>query len=539
MLDIPITKGRSTSELERRRWRVLVIASVGVFMATLDSSIVAVALPAIGPHLRLTYSDALWVQAAYILVVTVLVIPVGRLADIHGPLRLYTLGVLLFGLFSIAAALSYNGIFLVVARVFQGVGGALLAATSVAIVTAAFPPGERGRALGLNFMVAYLGLTLGPPLGGLIVTRLGWRWIFLVNAPIAVAILIGGWDLLGAERRDRATERKHRSVPAGSGHIDTLGAALLGLMLATLFVPLIFSPIWGWANGRTIGLLAGAVVLAVLFVFVEDRVRDPVLDLGLFRHNRVFAGANAASLLYFAAAYGVTIFTAVFLEVVQGHSAQRAGLILLTQPAIMTAFAPFTGRLSDRVGSHGLAAAGMIVMAAGMGQLALVSFSASTWRVLAALATLGLGMALFAAPNVSAVMGSVDRSQLGVASGVRATINFCGQGLSIAILGAIAASKLGPAGGRVILLGESAGVSSAQAFAAGYREAMLAGAGLALAGVLASLVRERRPKGQEPACSWELRQCSSNAPDGPPQETHAGPIPSRPGEPNSGLAPHD
>jgi hypothetical protein len=136
-------------------------------------------------------------------------------------------------------------------------------------------------------------------------------------------------------------------------------------------------------------------------------------------------------------------------------------------------------------------------------------------------------------------MGSVDRSQLGVASGVRATINFCGQGLSIAILGAIAASKLGPAGGRVILLGESAGVSSAQAFAAGYREAMLAGAGLALAGVLASLVRERRPKGQEPACSWELRQCSSNAPDGPPQETHAGPIPSRPGEPNSGLAPHD
>ena len=143
----------------------------------------------------------------------------------------------------------------------------------------------------------------------------------------------------------------------------------------------------------------------------------------------------------------------------------------------------------------------MIVMAAGMGQLALVSSSASTWRVLAALATLGLGMAFFAAPNLSAVMGSVDRSQLGVASGVRATMSFCGQGLSIAILGAIAASKLGPTGGRVILLGKSAGVSSAQAFAAGYREAMLVGAGLALAGALASLVQEKKPRIQEPACS--------------------------------------
>ncbi len=494
MQDISTTKVQSPSELQRRRWRVLVIASVGVFMATLDSSIVAVALPAIGPHLRLTYSDALWVQAAYILVVTVLVIPVGRLADMRGPLRLFTLGVLLFGLFSVVAALSFDGLFLVVARVFQGVGGALLAATSVAIVTAAFPPEERGRALGLNFMVAYLGLTLGPPLGGLILTHLGWRWIFLVNAPIAVAILVGGWDILGAERRDRAAERERRGIPVEGGHTDTLGAALLAMMLVTLFVPLIFSPLWGWANGRTIGLLAAAVVLAGLFILVEGRVRDPVLDLSLFRRNRVFAGANAASLLYFAAAYGVTIFTAVFLEVVQGRSAQRAGLILLTQPAIMTAFAPFTGRLSDRVGSHGLAAAGMIVMAAGMGQLALVSSSTSVWRVVAALATLGLGMAFFAAPNVSAVMGSVDRSQLGVASGVRATINFCGQGLSIALLGAIAASKLGPAGGRVILLGESAGLTNAQAFAAGYREAMLAGAGLALAGALASLVREKRPK---------------------------------------------
>jgi EmrB/QacA subfamily drug resistance transporter len=466
-------------------------------MATLDSSIVAVALPAIGPHLRLTYSEALWVQAAYILVVTVLVIPIGRLADRHGPLRLYTLGVLLFGIFSVVAALSTDGLFLVIARGFQGVGAALPITTSVAIVTMAFPPEERGRALGLNVMVATIGLTLGPPLGGLIVTHLGWRWIFLLNAPIAAVTLIAGWDLLGAERRDRAAEHEQRGISVGSRRIDTMGAALLGMVLATLFVPLIFSPLWGWTNGRTIGLLATAVVLAGVFIVVEGRMEDPFLDLGLFRRNRVFAGASASGFLFSGATYGVTIFTAVFLEVAQRHSAQQAGLILLIQPAITTAVAPFAGRLSDRFGSHGLAAAGMVLVAAGTGQLALVSASASIWQFLAALATLGLGTAFFIAPNLSAIMGSVDRSELGVASGVRFTMGYCGQGVSIAMLGAIAASRLGPAGGRVILLGESAGVGSAQAFAAGYREAMLVGAGLALAAALVSLVGKQRPEERE------------------------------------------
>jgi len=466
-------------------------------MGALDTSIVAVALPVMGPQLRLSYSEALWVQAAYLLVLTVLVVPVGRLADIHGPLRLYMLGIFLFALFSVVAAFSPSGLFLILARGFQGVGGALLIATSAAIVTAAFPPEERGRALGFNVMAAAIGFTLGPPLGGLIATHLGWRWIFLVNAPVAVAILVGGWDLLGAERRDRAAERIRGGTSVGSGHIDTLGTALLGVTLAALFVPLSFSPLWGWANTRTISLLALAIVSSVAFIFVEGRVKDPVLDLGLFRRNRVFAGANAATLLSNAATYGVPIFAAVFLEVVQGRSAQETGLILLIQPVVMMVVVPSSGRLSDRLGFRGLATGGMILVAAGIGLLALVSSMASIWLFLAALATVGLGTALFAAPNLFAVMGSVDRSELGVASGVIATTRGGGQGLSIAVLGAIAASKLGPTGGRVILLGKSAGISSAQAFAAGYREAMLVGVGLALASALASLVGERKPEGQE------------------------------------------
>ena len=485
------------SELERRRWWVLVTASIGMFMATLDSSIVAVALPVMGPHLRLSYSEGLWVQAAYILVVTILVIPVGRLADMHGPLRFYTLGVFLFGLFSVAAAFSPGGLFLVMARGFQGVGGALLTATSPAIVTAAFPPEERGRAIGLNIMFGTIGLSLGPPLGGLIATHLGWRWIFLINGPIALITLVLGWNLLGAERRDRAAEAIRRPTKEQSRRLDAMGAALLGMTLTALFVPLIFSPLWGWANAQTVGLLSLAVISAFAFVIRESRVNDPMLDLDLFRRNRVFAAANTAALLFMGATYGVTVFTAVFLEVVQGRSASQAGLALLAQPAIMTAVAPFAGRLSDRVGSRGLAGGGMFVVAAGMAELALLSSAASIWRVLAALATVGLGIAFFGAPNMSAVMGSVDRSRLGVASGVRFTMSLSGQGLSIAVLGAIAASQLGPAGGRVILLGKSAGISSAQAFAAGYREAMVTGIALALAAALASLAAKPRSENED------------------------------------------
>ena len=492
MPHISATEQPRAPELERRRWRVLVVASVGVFMATLDSSIVAVALPVIGPRLRLTYSEALWVQAAYILVVAVLIITAGRLADLHGPLRLYTLGVILFGLFSVMAALSPGGLFLVMARGLQGVGGALLLATSAAIVIAAFPPEERGRALGFNVMFATIGPILGPPLGGLIATHLGWRWIFLVNVPVALATLGAGWDLLGAERRDRAAERLRRGLSATSDRVDALGAGLLGAMLATLFVPLSFSPLWGWANAGTIALLSCAVVLATAFVIVENRVKDPVLDLDLFRRNPVFAAGSTAALLFTFATYGIVIFTALFLEIVRGHSAQWAGLVLLVQPAVMTVLAPFAGRLSDRVGSRGPAAAGMVVVAAGLAQLALASSAASMWRLGAALATVGVGGAFFIAPNISAVMGSVDRSTLGVASGVRFTMGFSGQGLSISVLGAIAASQLGPNGGRVILLGESASAGNALAFAAGSREAMLVASGLALLGALVSLAAKSR-----------------------------------------------
>ncbi len=473
-----MTSGPLT-ELQRRRWYALAIMSIGAFMTPFDASIVAVALPSMGADLHLTYSQGLWVQAAYLLVASMLLIPVGRLADSRGPVKYNLTGTAIFAVGSILAALAPGGTLMIIGRCVQGAGGAFMFSTSSGIITAAFPPSERGRALGLSVTAVYLGLTAGPVVGGLIVSNASWRWIFFINVPIAVATLIAGWPLLRGERRDRATEGTGRPV-----RVDWVGAALLGAGLVALFVPLTFSPLWGWGSSKTIVPLVLAAAFLTAFVLVEQRVADPMLDLDLLRKNRVFAAGNLAALLNYLAVFGVTTLTAVYLVIVQERSPQETGLLLLVQPVLMAVLSPFTGRLSDRMGSRVLATAGMVLVAAGMVQLS--NAADSTARVLAGLAVIGLGMAAFSAPNISAVMGSVDRSQLSLASGFLSTMRFSGQGLSIAVLGAVAAWKLGPEGGRIILMGESAGAASVSAFADGYQAAMLVGAAFALIGAALS-----------------------------------------------------
>lgn len=479
------------SELGRHRRRVLILCSIGMFMGTLVTTVVAVALPVLGPALRLSYSEALWVQAAYVLAMSVFLIPVGRLADRYGLLRFYLTGVSIFGVLSVACALAFAGSFLIVARCLQGAGAAFMAATSSALVTAVFPPEERGRSLGLNAMAGYLGLMAGPPIGGLIVGHTSWRWIFLINVPLVIITLVNGWFLLSAERRDRAA-----AVEAPSGRqtvsLDWIGVVLLAAMLSALLVPLIFVPFWGWVSPLTLGLLAGAVVLFVAFVLVESRVRDPLLDLDLVRKNRLFAAGTGAAFLNYAAVYGVTTLTAVFLEISQGYSPQRTGLFMLTQPVFMAGLSPVFGKLSDRIGSRLPVTGGMLLIAAGTAQLGVLPSPAPVWRVILALAFVGVGMAGFSAPNTSSVLGAVKRSELSLASGFLGMMRTAGQGVSIGLLGAIAASGLGPTGGRVLFLGEEASAAAALSYSNGFHAAMLVAAGLTIAGAMVSLVRGPR-----------------------------------------------
>jgi len=479
----PAIHGLSAELFHDRRWLLLALTSVGAFMAPLDVSIVAVALPRMGPALHLSFAASMWVQAAYLLAMAVLLIPLGRLADQRGRVRYYQAGIVVFTLGSLAAALSVSGPTLIASRVLQGAGGALLSATSAAILTEVFPASERGKALGINVMAIYAGLSVGPPLGGFIVDHWGWPWIFLINLPIGLVVFVWGLWMLPREPRAAGSRRA----------LDLWGALLLGLVLACLLVPLTFSSAWGWHSAKVWGLLALAGAAFWTLLRVESWVTDPLLDLQLLRHNRLFAMANLAALLNYMALYAIAILTAVQLQLVQGRPARLTGWIMLGQPLMQSLLSPFAGRLSDRMGSRVLSTAGMLITAAGMVLLGLMERGASLTQVMASLAVVGIGMAAFSAPNTSAVMGSVDRSRLSVAGAFMATMRVTGQALSVAILGGIAASRLGAGGWRQLLHGGS--LEAAAAFAWGYRAAMFTGAFLALLGAWASMTRGEETPG--------------------------------------------
>jgi EmrB/QacA subfamily drug resistance transporter len=433
-----------------------------------------------GPLLNLSFAASLWVQAAYLLSIAILLIPMGRLADQYGRVHFYLAGVALFTLASLGAALSWNGPTLILSRIVQGMGGALLFATSAAIVTLVFPTHERGRALGINVMATYLGLSAGPPLGGFLVDHLGWPWIFLVNLPIGAVVFLWGWRIM--PRRPGAAERMGLDLP---------GAGLLALLLVGLLVPLTFAAEWGWGSRRVWILLGGAALAFGAFLVRESRARTPLVDLDLLRRNRLFAAANLAALLNYMALFAIAILTAIELQLVQGRTARTAGWIMLGQPAVQAVLSPLAGRLSDRLGSRLLSTAGMLLTALGMALLALLALLGRRPEVapiVGALGLVGVGLAAFSAPNTSAIMGSVGRDQLSMASAFLSSMRVLGQALSVAILGGIAASQLGPGGWRMLLrVGGSPEAS--MAFARGYAAAMATGAGLALLGAWASLAR--------------------------------------------------
>ena len=346
-----------TSSLSERRWRLLGATAIGAFMAPFDGSVVAIALPKIGPALHLSFVAALWVQLSYLLVLTVALIPTGRLADVWGGLRLYRMGLVVFALASAAAGASTSTTWLLAARCIQGLGAAMLAATSTALVTEAFPEAERGKALGLNVTAVYLGLALGPALGGLLTEQVGWRSIFYVNVPVAVASLVLGWRL----RSERHTER-HRA----RGGLDLPGVGLFVGALAAEMVGISLAPVWGWTAVSSLALIVGGAGGVSGLVVYEARRSAPFLDVGLFRRSRLFATANFAALANYMAFSAVTVLTSVFLEVVSGRSPEQAGLLLVAAPAAMVALSWLAGRASDVVGSRWLASGGMAIIGAGL-----------------------------------------------------------------------------------------------------------------------------------------------------------------------------
>lgn len=458
---------------------MLLIASLGAFMGPLDVTVVAVAMPSMGESLSLTFSGALWVQTGYLLSYALVLIPAGRLADQWGRLRMWRVGVALFAVASLGAGLAPGAEAMIAWRLVQGVGGGLLAACGTALVTAVFPARERGRALGLNIMALYLGLSLGPLVGGLLVDHAHWRWIFLVNVPVGLMALAAAAGL-----------REARPVQ-GRPRLDPAGGLLCAAALTMILVGLTFAPLWGWGSPRAVVLMVGGAILAAAFVAVERRVAAPMVDVALFARSRIFALGNLAALLNYTAAFGCIALTAVLLELSGGHSPTRTGLIMVAQPAVMVCLSPVAGRLSDRIGSRALASGGMFAIAAGLLLLATLPDALPVWRILPGLALVGLGMAAFSSPNTSAVMGAAPREEYAVAAAILAMMRTLGQSFSLAILGSIAATALGSAGARV-LMGQAADPGSAADYADGYRLAMAVAAAIAVVGGCLSLARGPR-----------------------------------------------
>jgi EmrB/QacA subfamily drug resistance transporter len=365
---------------------------------------------------------------------TVLLINVGRIADFKGRKRFYALGFIIFTTGSVLCAVSITDLQLVICRALQGAGAALIAANSAAIVTDVFQRTERGKALGINTMAVYTGLTAGPIIGGILVQNYGWRSIFYVNVPIGILVITLTVLKLKETRMDR--------VAAG---FDLAGATTLSIALASLLVLLTLGSTYGWSSWPTLGLLILTVGMFLLFLQVESRfARFPTLDLSLFTRNRLFAAANATALLSYIAFNGVTLMISIYLQSIRGLNPETVGFYLIAQSAAMALLSPFSGWLSDRFGSRLLSTLGMLVVTVGLYLFSQLNATSSAFEIISRLTLVGVGFGIFSSPNTSAVMGSVKPAKLGVAAGTLGTMRFMGQSVGLALLGMVMATTLPP-----------------------------------------------------------------------------------------------
>lgn len=396
---------------------------LGTFMSPLDASIANVALPTIGRAFHTPVDNTEWVLMAYMLVTSSTLVLFGRLGDLWGQKRVYTIGFAIFGLSSLACAFAPSFWLLVAARAVQGLGSAMLMSSSPAIITDAFPEHQRGRAIGLNGAAVAVGLSTGPVLGGLIITYWNWRWIFLINVPISLLALLVSAFVLRREERKRE-------------EFDFAGAAIAFSTLLAISLALSRAHVWGWGSAATIGCLAYALAGIALFLRLERRVCAPMLDLQLFE-NRTFAFSVLAATLYFCAMYCVVFTIPLSAQVALGKSGLQAGLLLLPISALNVVLAPLAGAMSDRIPARYVSTAGAVCFLAGSVLLAVQPAHPALWALYVSLLVAGAGTAVFSQPNNSTIMGHAPPNRRGIAAGILATARTTGQLLGVSVAGAI------------------------------------------------------------------------------------------------------
>ena len=458
---------------ENRKWWTLGAVAVGLFMIMLDNTVVNVAVPSIQRDLGVGLSELQWIVTGYALSFAALMLTGGKLADMLGRRRIFVIGIVIFTIASLFCGLAESGESLIAWRIVQGVGAALMNPATLAIISATFPPRQRGMAIGIWAGVSALALAIGPLVGGLLTEHLSWSWVFFVNVPVGVLGVAASYLLID-ESRDMSEEQR----------LDLAGLVTSGLGLFALTYGLIEANTYGWSSARIVGSFVAAAVLLGSFVILELRQRVPMLDLTLFR-NGTFAGANVVILMVGLAMFGVFFFVSLYMQNILGFSAVQTGAAFLPMTVLIILVAPIAGKLSDRIGSRWLMTGGMTLLGIQLLYYSTLGTTANFWDLLPALLIGGVGMSLTMTPSAAAIIGSVPTDKAGVGSAVMNSMRQVGGSIGVALIGAIIAAKVGDR-------------RSPEAFVDGFSTALLVASGFAFVGAIVAAVTVRKVRHDAP-----------------------------------------
>jgi EmrB/QacA subfamily drug resistance transporter len=442
-----LTRYRHLITDDNRKWWTLGAMCFALFMIMLDNTVVNVALPSIQQDLGASISGLEWTINGYTLSFAVLLATGGRLGDIFGRRRMFLIGVVIFALSSATAGLAPDETALVLSRVIQGVGAALMMPGTLSIITDAFPAHERGKAMGTWAGVSALALAVGPVLGGFLTEHVSWRAIFYINIPVAI----------GAVAATLFAVRESRDTSVGR-EVDYAGVAVLTVGLTALVLALVEGNAWGWGSTEVIALLALAAVALPAFVFVENRVKAPMVQFDLLSDRNFLASVCVALIITFSM-MGVFFFLALYMQDILGYSPLEAGIRFLPSTLMIVAVAPVAGRLSDRFGPRWLIAGGLTIAAASLFSFSRIQVDSGYLDLLPGFMLLGIGVAMTMSPMTSAAMNAVPVQKAGIASGVLSMFRMVGGSLGIAVTGAI---FQGLVSSRLDTLLTGSGVSEAQ-----------------------------------------------------------------------------
>jgi len=462
------------------KYMILLTTSLGAFLAPFTSSALSFAVPELGYALKANFYQIIWIPQSFLIALASMILLMGRLSDSLGRVRIYRYGFVLFLLGTVMAIFSFN-IFLLSASLFiSGTGAAVLGANSTAIISQVFEDRGRGRALGINVMSVYLGLTLAPVLGGFLIMLDGWRSILYFILPISIfglltsLITLKGVDIIKKDEK-----------------MDALGGILFTAFIFSIVIFLSVGEIYGWS--QAIFIIFIATILFISFIYREKSISNPLMDLKLFTHNRTFLASNLTALLNYVSTFSIVFVFSIYLQVIYHYSAGFSGILLISEPIFMIIFSPISGILSDKYGSREIAAIGM-----GLIGLTFIFLYSSTIEsvldIVAPLSIIGIGFGLFSAANTNSVMGSVNNRQYGIASGTLGTMRFTGQLISVAIAGTILSTSIP----RRVILGifteanSVSGISPGGDFQMAFKIIMLASGIISLFGVYTSLMKDKK-----------------------------------------------